>query len=150
MVPAKQAVQEEPQAHDDEPRVKAIPRLAGSARQVPLLKFPTTSARKVVSARYQTVNAKFMQSSYRSMVGSARPQPSERPNTSGATGAAANVAAGRNSRIKHRQQPTVDDISRALREKPYLTEQIVAVRDDTTLDKATRNPHRAQPRVRTR
>ena len=135
VVPAKQAVQEEPQAHDDEPRVKAIPRLAGSARQVPLLKFPTPSARKVVSARYQTVNAKFMQSSYRSMVGSARPQPSERPNTSGA---AANVAAGRNSRIKHRQQPTVDDISRALREKPYLTEQIVAVRDDPTLDKATR------------
>jgi hypothetical protein len=75
--------------------------------------------------------------SHRAGGGSAR-IGSARPGADGSSSVAANVAAGRNTRMKHRYQPTVDDISRALRERPYLINQICAIRDDPTLDKAER------------
>ena len=68
---------------------------------------------------------------------SARIQSSYRAGGHG-TSVAANVAAGRNTKVKQRFQPTVDDISRALRDRPYLLAQICAVRDDATLDKGQR------------
>ena len=145
-VPGKQAVQEEATtAQNDEPRVNPKQSAKGMANTgrpggVPRLQFPTPSARKVVSARYQAVGSKVNQPSYRSLVrdSSARTSQGSGRRGGASSSVAANVAAGRNSRLKQRYQPTVDDISRALRDRPYLTAQIVAVRDDPTLDKAAR------------
>ena len=59
----------------------------------------------------------------------------------GGSSVAANVAASKaaNARNKPRYQPTVDEISQALAERPYLVNQIVAIRDDPTLDRAGRH-----------
>lgn len=106
---------------------------------MPQLNFATPRRRKVVSARHASVGSKYQQSSYRSLVrDSGRKEASNSPPKPGAS-VAANVAAGRNSRpMKHRYQPTVEEIAKALQERPYLTAQIVALRDDSTLDKASR------------
>lgn len=119
---------------------------------VPNLAIPAPpSARKTISARYTTVKPKFMQPSWRQIQDSSRAKLSSRSQTAGSarigsarhgsgegSSVAANVAAGRNTRMKHRFQPTVEDISRALRDRPYLINQICAIRDDPTLDKVER------------
>jgi hypothetical protein len=130
----------------------ARPTFGGQHPSIPQLRFPTRTPRKIVSARYSAVGAKFMQPSWRSLQDSSRStQGSSRPAGSvgrgggvkhggGSSGSsvASNVAAGRNTRLKHRFQPTVEELSRALADRPYLTAQIVAVRDDPTLDKGSR------------
>lgn len=133
---------------------------------VPALRFPTPRTRKIVSARYHSVTPKFMQPSWRHMHASAR-QGSARPSKGSArsgaispggslssnrhgasslgmgiggagSSVAANVAAGRNSKMKHRYQPTVEEVAKALDERPYLVAQVVALRDDPTIDRAQR------------
>ena len=110
-----------------------------AAPAVPRLTIPTPRTRKVVSARYTGVKPKYMQPSWRQLQDSSRPKSSTRAglNTTGGSSVAANVAAGRNSRLKHRYQPTVEEISRVLADRPYVAAQIVAIRDDPTLDKAS-------------
>lgn len=140
-------MQEEATGHSDGPRPTQL--FDGPRIEVPALHIPTPRTRKIVSARYQSVGPKYMQPSWRTLVNdssrsSANPshrtvqQHTGRSASGAGASVAANVAAGRNHRLKHRYQPTVEEISRALRDRPYLTAHIVAVRDDPTLDKATR------------
>ena len=118
-------------------------RLEGGPPQmrVPALSIPAKpTPRKVVSARYKTVSSRVMQPSWRQMQDSSRPKSSSRMETGsfGGSSVAANVAAGKNARVKHRYQPTVTEISNALASRPYLTAQICAIRDDSSLTKAER------------
>ena len=128
-----------------------------SQLNIPTLTFPTPRSRKIVSARYASVQPKLYQPSWRQLQDSARKGVGDSARSVGTVGGpgstrslacgpvggggssvAANVAAGRNGRLKQRYQPTVEDISRALRDRPYLVAQICAIRDDPTLDKAGR------------
>ena len=81
---------------------------------VPGLRIPAApTPRKVVSARYATVQPKYMQPSSRD--NSFR--PSARAG-GGSSSVAANVSASKNSKLKHRFQPTIEEIQRTLPKAP--------------------------------